>query len=135
MSTEFSQDALEQARARIATQVAEAEARNKAVSALADGLSNISATATSPRGEVTATAKPDGKVTAVKFAPSAESLTASALSDLVTTVIAEAQHKAAMSAVNSSAETLGADSAFVAQLRRDAEVTFPSPTSGTIEYR
>lgn len=112
---------VEAARARVASQIAEAQARRAGIHALADEIRTLSATATSTRGEVQVTALPGGRVTAVTFSAAAEALDAASLSALATRTVAEAQRKAAYLAVDRAAETLGADAPFVARLR--SEVT------------
>ena len=128
-------DSIQAARARVAAQVAEAETRNAAVARLADDVSALTVRIASPRGEVTVTASPTGRVVQVSLTSAAETLAAAALSQLVTDTVARAQHSAAMAAVQRSAELLGEHSPFVVQLRDDAESTFPDRGSGAIGYR
>ena len=121
---------IEAARARVNAQIAEAELRRSAVDKLAEDVKQLSVSVQSPRGEVQATAQPGGKVTGVRFTEAALSLSADALSRLVTETIARAQHQAAMAAVDRSAQLLGDGSAFVEELRTQANTSFPPPAGG-----
>lgn len=130
MGTQDPLAAIEAARARIAQQVASAEARREEVKTLSHEVRDLSETARSNGGEVSVTARPGGQVVSVDFSPAAEGLSSSALTRIVTETIARAQHRAAMRAVEHSANTLGEDSALVAQLRSEAESAFPAPQTG-----
>ncbi|MFF2273101.1 YbaB/EbfC family nucleoid-associated protein [Agromyces sp. NPDC058136] len=110
---------VEAARARVAGQIAQAEARRAGIHALADEIRALSATVRSSRGEVQVTAMPGGQVTAVTFSSIAEQLDAASLSAIATRTVAEAQQRAAELAVELASEKLGAESPFVAQLRGD----------------
>lgn len=119
--------AVEAARAKIDALVAEAESRKDATKNLADELHAVSAQARSPRGEVMVVAQPSGRIESVIFAVSAEELGAAELTRLTTLTIAEAQHKAALAALELSARTLGEDSPAFEQLRGEALAAFPEP--------
>lgn len=119
--------AAEAARQRVAEQVARAEECRADAQYLANDIRSISATTHSRRGEVSVTAQPSGRVTAVAFTKAAKSLSTSELSHIVSDTIATAQHQAAMNAVERSARTLGEDSEFVTHLRTEAHVAFPAP--------
>lgn len=119
--------AAEAARERVAEQVARAAERKTQVQTLAADLRATTATAKSARAEVTVTAQPSGRITAVEFAPAAENLGAAELARLVTHTIAAAQHKAALNAVERSSQTLGDTAELVTQLRAEAAATFPDP--------
>ena len=114
-------DDLARARARVRDQVEASRARNAAVNALAETVAATTATARSARGEVTVTSRPDGTITDVVFAPGALDGRAEALGRLVTVTIAEAQRAAAVRALDAAEDTLGSDSAFVADLRADVD--------------
>ena len=113
---------VEAARAKVAAQIAQAEARRAGIHALADEIRTLSATVSSPRGEVQVTALPGGRITAVVFGSAAEALDAASLSALATRTVVEAQQRAANLAVERAAETLGPDAPFVARLRSEVAV-------------
>lgn len=121
---------LEAARAQVDAQIAAAEQRRDAAHRMADDIKELTVTASSPRGEATVTAAPGGGVTAVRIADAALSLGAVALSRLVTETIAQAQRKAALAAVERSAEVLGEASAFVTELRSQVDQSFPGADPG-----
>jgi DNA-binding protein YbaB len=131
MSDELYDD-IDAARARVDAQIAAAEQRRAAVHRLANEVGQLTATAQSPRGEVSATAQPGGKVTAVRVTEEGLSLSADALSRVLTETVAQAQHSAAMTAVDRSSELLGADSPFVQNLRLQANEAFPGAGSDGI---
>jgi len=121
---------IEAARARVDAQIAEAEQRRSAMDQLAGEVKELSASARSARGEVTATALPGGKVSAVQFSDAALSLGPGALSRLATSTIAQAQHEAASAAVERTAQLLGDDSPFVHELRARVHESFPAADNG-----
>lgn len=137
MNVEDPLAAVEAARARVDAQIAAAEAKRAGVAQLARDVDHASSEARSPRGEVTVTARPSGQIVAVEFGRAAEGLAAAALSRLVTSTIASAQHRAAMDAVHRSAEVLGEGSPIVDQMRDEAVRAFPDPgaDSSSIGYR
>ncbi len=128
-------ESIEDARARLDEETRAAEARQEGVKQLAQDVKALSTTVKSPGGEIAVTASPSGRVSNVTFTQAAESLSAAALSELVTATIARAQHRSAMDAVERSAELLGEDSPFVTQLRDDALAAYPDVPTDTIEYR
>lgn len=126
------------ARAKIDALVAEAELRKDATKNLTEELRAVSAQARSPRGEVSVVAQPSGRIESVQFAESAEELRASDLTRLVTATIAEAQHRAALAALEMSAQVLGEDSPAFEQLRAEALAAFPdagNTDTSSIGYR
>lgn len=130
--------AVEAARAKVDAQLAAAEARRAGVTQLAEAVKDAVSTARSPRGEVTVTAQPTGRVVSVVLTEAAESLAAPELSRLLTETVALAQHRAAMDALDRSAAVLGDGSPLVAQMRGEALAAFPEPGangSASIGYR
>lgn len=78
------------------------------------------------------TAQPGGKVCSVRVTESGLSLGAGALSRLLTETVSQAQHRAAMAAVDRSADLLGGESPFVRDLRSQANEAFPDAGSDGI---
>lgn len=132
---DLNMEALEEARSQVAAQVAAAEARKEAIDQLVAGVRDTSETAKSPRGEVTVVAAPTGRIISLTLGEPSASLSIVELSKLITDTIANAQHAAAMAAVQLSAETLDPQSPLVVQLRAEAEAAFPGPTTDHITYQ
>jgi DNA-binding protein YbaB len=114
-------DDLGSARARIRQQVAEARQQTAVVEALADQITTLTATARSPRGEISVTSTASAVITDVTVTAAALELRPDALGRLVSATIASAQRAAAELALAAAEESLGADSGFVAGLRADVE--------------
>ena len=115
---------LDGARARIRGQLEDARARDAAIGLLAETVSAATATAVTPRGEVSVTATASAVVTDVALTPAALALRPEALGLLVTQTVAQAQRAAAELAVAAAETTLGPDAAIVASLRADVESRF-----------
>ena len=115
---------IDSARARVQAQLAEARARDAAITVLADEVSTASATVRSPRGEVSVTATASAIVTDVTLAAASIGLGPEALGRLVAETIARAQRAAAEQALTAAEQTLGAESSFVAGLRADVDSRF-----------
>jgi DNA-binding protein YbaB len=109
----------DQVRARIAEQVAAADARTAAIDRLAAEVRAAGATVRSPRGEVEVTASASAVVTDVRIADEALDLAPEELSRLVTDTVARAQAAASERALLLAADELGEDSAIVQELRSD----------------
>lgn len=118
--------AFEDARARLDELVAEARDRSVRASRVAEGALQT-ATARSPRGEVTVTAQAGGVIRRLDFSDAGFDLAPDALARLTVQTIAQAQHAAAQRFAESASRELGADSPIAAQLRADAERAFPAP--------
>lgn len=125
---------LNAARGQVEGQVAAARARNEAIDQLADEVRRMSATASSPRGEVTVTALAAGGVTEVLVTAEGRELEASQLSEVITATIAQAQRAAADLAVARTAEVLGESSPIVSGLRSDVDATRSTPRDDGLGY-
>lgn len=123
--------AFEDARARLDELVAESRDRSARAARVADHALET-ATARSPRGEVTVTAQAGGIVRAMEFSDAGFELGPAALARLAVQTIAQAQHAAAQRFAESASSELGADSPIAAQLRADAERAFPEPGGSAI---
>ena len=126
---------LNAAKGRVEGQVAAARARNEALDMLADEVQRMSATVTSPRGEVTVTALAAGAITGVLVTAEARGLEASRLSEVITSTIAAAQRAAADQAVARTAEVLGEASPLVAGLRSDLDALRSAARDNGLGYR
>lgn len=114
------------AEARLSAIVAESRANRDQATQFAAEAKTTTATARSPRGEVSVTARVGGTITAVQFGDAAMRLTPAALAALTTKTIAAAQHDAAQAFANQAAYQFGANSPIAAQYRADAERAFPA---------
>ena len=121
-------DSLASARARVHSQLQDARARDAAVGLLAETVNAATATAVSPRGEVSVTSTAAGVVTDVALTPAALALRPEALGPLVAQIVAQAQRAAAELAVAAAETALGPDAAIVASLRTDVDARFGPPT-------
>lgn len=123
--------------AKVDAQVAEAEARRAGIDQLAGEIATLTATARSPQGEVSVEAQSGGRVLRVAVTERGAQLSAARLSQLLTDTVADAQRKAALAAVDRSAQVLGTESPFVGQLRAEASEAFPGASTGSddIGYR
>lgn len=120
-----------QARAELDRQVQQAAERKRVLQQLSADIGTTRVAERSPRGEVEVTAGAQGAVSGVRISPDAfAGLDAASLGRIITRTIAAAQHRAAVRAVERSAELLGPDSPVVGQLRSDVERTFPMPGDG-----
>ena len=120
---------VDSARASIRGQLADARARDAAVTALAEQVAVASATVRSPRAEVSVTATASAVVTDVTLAATSSDLGTQALGRLITATIVQAQRAAAEQALAAAEQSLGTGSAFVGSLRADVETRF-GPDSG-----
>jgi pyruvate/2-oxoglutarate dehydrogenase complex dihydrolipoamide acyltransferase (E2) component len=96
--------------------------RAEAIAKLNSRTRTISATARSPRGEVTVTATADGTVTDVHLSQGTR-LPVNQLAALIVPTIAAAQQAAARAAIDLAQETLG-DSGYVDLLRSRVDERF-----------
>ena len=94
----------------------------------------MTATVTSPDGQVTVVAQPTGGITSVRLS-SAAADNAVALGAVITATIAKAQRAAADIVLESMAQTLGADSGLVDAVRRDVDAAFPASGDTSLGYR
>lgn len=115
---------VDSARARIQTQLAEAKARDAAITMLAQQVNAASATVHSPHRELSVTATASATITSVTLTAEALELGESALGRLITETITRAQRAAADQALTAAEQTLGAESSFVAGLRTDVDTRF-----------
>lgn len=121
--------AFDAAQARLQAIRAEARANSQRAALVADEARTTTATARSPRGEVSVTSRAGGVISAIDFSEAALELEPAALSRLTIATIAEAQHAAAAEFADLAASQLG-DPALAATFRADAEKAFPQPGSG-----
>jgi len=122
---------VDSARERIQSQLAEARARNAAITVLADQVSTASATVHSPQRELSVTATAAATITDVTLTKEAVELGESALGRLIAETITRAQRAAAHQALEAAAQSLGADNTFVAGLRLDVDERF-GPETGLL---
>lgn len=119
-------------RERVQAQMAEARRRQEAVDRLAREIDDATASASSPRGEVTVTATAKGAISHIALSPEALDATADGLAEILTTTIRAAQKAAAEHALALTEDTLG-NGAFTAELRADIEQRYadddPEPDS------
>lgn len=121
--------AFDAAQARLQAIRAEARANSRQAAIVADEARTTTATARSPRGEVSVTARAGGVVSAIEFTEAALELDPAALSRLTVAAIAQAQHAAATEFADLAASQLG-DPVLAATFRADAAKAFPQPGSG-----
>jgi len=117
------------AQARLQAIRGEARANARQAALVADEARTTTATARSPRGEVSVTSRAGGVITGIEFSEAALELEPAALSRLTVTTIAQAQHEAAADFARTAGEQLG-DPALAASFRADAETAFPQPGTG-----
>lgn len=115
---------LDSARAMIDSQLEQARERSVAMSAMAERVASTTATVRSPRGEVAVTATASAAITDVTLSDAASTLNPVTLGRLITETISRAQRAAAELAIAVAAETLGPDSALIADLRADVDSRF-----------
>lgn len=125
---------LEAARAQIHADAQAFRDRRDQLDELAQSIEAVTATARSPRGEVTVTAAPSGVVLSVVFSDDALSSGRSSLERLVLQTITQAQRAAADEAARLTAETMGPDSALASEMARDADRRFGQPGGATFGY-
>lgn len=116
---------MEALNAKIDAQIAQARVRAEESARVTAEATQATATVTSPDGRVTVTARSTGAITAVRLSDAAHD--AVALGTVITATIAKAQRAAADVALETMAETLGAESGLVAAVRRDVDAAFPRP--------
>ena len=124
--------ALEQARARVQAQTAQARVLAHDASRMADDVRTATATRTSVGREVRVSANASGRVDRIDISPSALDLDAATLSRIVTETVREAQRDAADTALRRMAESLGDSSPLVASTRRRIDDEYAGPTTGTV---
>ena len=117
--------ALETARARLQERTERSRTAAAEAARMADDLRALTASAASPRREVTVVARPDGTVDRVDLTDAALGLDAAALSRLVTDTVRRAQQDAAAAALSRMSDTLGADSPLVAEVRAQVAARHP----------
>ncbi len=117
--------ALEAARERLRERTARARTAAAEAARMADDVRALTTSAASPRREVTVVARPDGTVDRVDLTDTALGLDAAALSRLVTDTVRRAQQDAAAAALSRMADTLGADSPLLAEVRAQVSARHP----------
>jgi len=120
----------EAVRAGVAAQIAAADARRTRIESLSAEVSATVGTARSPRGEVEVTATAAAAITGIRLSDEALELSPDELSRMLTETIARAQIAASEHALVAATEALGADSAFVEQLRADVASRRAAPGDG-----
>lgn len=124
--------ALEQARARVQAQTAQARAMSHDAARMADDVRTATATRSSVGREVRVSAAASGRVDRIDISSSALDLDAATLSRIVTETVREAQRDAADAALRRMTESLGEASPLVASTRRRIDDEYAGPTSGTV---
>lgn len=124
--------ALEEARARVQAQTAQARALSHDAARMAEGVRSATASRTSVRREVRVSATASGRVSRIDISARALNLDAATLSRIVTETVRHAQRDAADAALRRMAECLGDSSPLVASARRRIDDDYPGPTSGTL---
>lgn len=114
---------LAESRARVRAQVAAADARFAAMETLGDRAQTATASAQSPNGEVTVTARAVGDIVDIKFNPSL-SLPLPKVAEVLVSTIAAAQRAAAQAGIELAREALGPDSDYVARLQAQVNNRF-----------
>lgn len=122
--------ALEAARARVIAQTERARIAAQDAERMADDVSTLTRTVTSPGREVTVIARADGSVDRIDLAAAAFDTDAGELSRILTRTVRDAQRAAADTAVARMAESLGADSPLVADVRSQVAAQY-GPATGT----
>jgi len=118
------------AQARIEAIAAQARANTVHASRIADDVRTATATARSPRGEISVVSRVGGVIASVEYSDAAFDLAPGALARITVETIARAQHAASVQFADRASDELGADSALADGLRADAERAFPSPGDG-----
>jgi len=124
--------ALEQARARVQAQTAEARALSHDAARMADDVRTATASRTSVGREVRVSAAASGRIDRIDISNNALHLDAATLSRIVTETVREAQRDAADAALRRMAESLGESSPLVASTRRRLDDEYVGPTTGTV---
>ncbi|WP_366936064.1 YbaB/EbfC family nucleoid-associated protein [uncultured Microbacterium sp.] len=106
---------VEDALARLDAQVARARASRESLTAELTELRNIEATARSPRGECSVTARADGTVVDVRLGPRADP--GPALEKLLTATVVSAQREARQNAADQAEVLLGHGAPWVRDIR------------------
>ena len=125
---------MEALNAKIDAQIAQSRVRADEAARVAAEATQMTATVTSPDGQVTVVAQPTGGITSVRLS-SAAADNAVALGAVITATIATAQRAAADIVLESMAQTLGADSGLVDAVRRDVDAAFPASGDTSLGYR
>jgi len=129
--SEDSLTALEQARARVQAQTAQARALSHDAARMADDVRTATATRMSVGREVRVSAAAGGRVDRIDISPTALDLDAATLSRIVTETVRAAQRDAADNALRRMAESLGETSPLVASTRRRIDDEYADPTTKT----
>ncbi|MDQ1113857.1 DNA-binding protein YbaB [Microbacterium testaceum] len=124
--------ALDQARARVQAQTAEARALSHDAARMADDVRTATASRTSVGREVRVSAAASGRIDRIDISNNALHLDAATLSRIVTETVREAQRDAADAALRRMAESLGESSPLVASTRRRLDDEYVGPTTGTV---
>lgn len=122
--------ALEDARARVHAQVAQARERAEDAGRMAGDVRTATATAVSPGREVRVTAAAGGRVDRVEIAEVALSRDARNLSRLVTETVRAAQRDAADAALRRMTQSLGETSPLIAAARQRLDDEYAHSTQG-----
>lgn len=125
--------ALEQARARVQAQTAQARTLAHDASRMAADVRTAVATRSSVGREVRVSATAGGRVERIDVSASAMDLDAATLSRLLTETVREAQRDAADAALRRMAESLGGSSELVAATRRRIDDQYAGPTTGRLD--
>ena len=125
--------AVEAARMRVIAQTERARTAAKEASLMAEEVRSASSTVSSPGREITVTAQAGGAVNRVEISERGREWDARTLSQVVTDTIRQAQRSAAEAAVRRMAESVGADSPLVSNVRAQIDAQYGSETG--IEYR
>ncbi|PKI89908.1 hypothetical protein CW368_12140 [Actinomycetales bacterium SN12] len=125
---------MEALNARIDAQITQSRVLADEAARIAAEANQVTATITSADGRVTVVAQPTGAISEVRLS-SAVGADAAALGATITDTIARAQRAAADAVLQSMVQTLGADSALVAEVRRDVDAAFPASGGDSLGHR